>query len=215
MDLRAMLKLMRMVIHCSWENLYYSAHLRAKRLDLRCVRQETLGLPEDYWYSDSGGPDLERVLRQLKISQTDIALDVGCGKGGAMITLARYPFQRVEGVDSSRELVAIAEQNFRRLRLKKCRVYTADAARFDCLDDYNFIYMYNPFPYPVMKDFIANLEKSLSQSPRFIRLLYKNPVCDAVIQANGIFKLTSIFDHSTHPFFLYLSLNTNHFGKNK
>ena len=198
---------MRMVIHGNWGNLYYDAKKRAKGLDLGCVRQETLGLPEDraYSYSDSGGPDLERVLRRLKISHTDVALDVGCGKGGAMITLARYPFKRVEGVDLSRELVAIAEQNFRRLRLKKCRVHTSDAARFDCLDAYTIIYMYNPFPCPVMKDFIANFEKSLLQSPRHISLLYKNPVCHAEIIANGIFKLTSIFDHSTHPFFLYLN----------
>jgi len=38
-------------------------------------------------YNDSG-VDLDLFLRSSEISQSDSALDLGCGKGGAMITMA-------------------------------------------------------------------------------------------------------------------------------
>jgi SAM-dependent methyltransferase len=65
-------------------------------------------------YSNSGGPRLESILKTLQDnSPSGRIVDLGCGKGGAMISLARY-FSRVDGLELSERLIPIARENLRR-----------------------------------------------------------------------------------------------------
>ncbi|MDQ2946720.1 MAG: hypothetical protein M3Y27_12370, partial [Acidobacteriota bacterium] len=57
-------------------------------------------------------------------------------------------------------------------------IFQSDAADFTNLDWYTFIYMYNPFPEPVMTRTIQNICRSLTRRDRRITLVYKNPVHD-------------------------------------
>jgi SAM-dependent methyltransferase len=166
----------------------YHLACRLRGLDLAPVDQEALGLDKRVgnWYHDSGGPKLRAVLRRVPIAPEDVALDVGCGKGGAIITLARYPFRRVDGLELSGELIAVAQRNLRRAGVR-CTLHQGDGAQFQALDDYTFFYMYNTFPSEVMRRFMANLEASITARPRRVTLLYKNPVCHDDVVASRSF----------------------------
>lgn len=67
-------------------------------------------------------------------------LDVGCGRGRAMLTLAEsYPNSRFAGYDFSDEAVTKANAEADRLGLKNVRFEVRDAARLGELEDYDLI----------------------------------------------------------------------------
>jgi SAM-dependent methyltransferase len=175
-----------------------------KGVDLRGVSTGDLGLDDrrSAQYVDSGGADLDAVFRTFEISPKDALLDVGCGKGGTLITLSRYPFAHVDGLDISPHLVHIARRNLSRLRITKARVFCSCAEDFTDLDEYTYLYMYHPFLEPVMKHVLENVCASFRRRPRRLTFVYKNPVCDTLVLAAGFSPLRD-FSHSTDLFRVY------------
>ena len=91
-------RIMAMILAGQFSSLYYSAWVRLKRLDLGRATVEELGLSgaQAYHYGDSGGPLLAKVLRSLDIPPGSRIVDFGSGKGGALFTMARFPFAEVK-----------------------------------------------------------------------------------------------------------------------
>ncbi len=178
-----------------------SAKLRG--IDLNGATVEQLGLDptRSHFYADSG-PELEQALQSFDISPEDVALDLGCGKGGAMITLARH-FSRVDGVEISAPLVEIARDNLKRAHASHSEVYCADATEFKDLDRYTVVYIYNPFPAPVVAQALANLRESWQRKPRNLRLIYRNPTCDDIVAAAGFRRVANLND-TTQPIYFYV-----------
>ena len=186
--------------------LLYFLGLLCKGIDVSSVSVEALGLKEgrSECYGNSGGPDLDVVLSRLPISPTDRVLDVGCGKGGAMITMSKYGFARVDGVEISHRLAAIAEKHLARAKVANASVFCCDAADFTDYDPYTVLYMYHPFGDVVLREVLKNLAASLARRPRRLTLLYRNPIHHELIIQAG-FRHTGKFDHLKHPFYIYES----------
>src|SRR3712207_1277809 len=74
------------------DELLYSLRNRLRGIDLEHVSVGDLGLAPDraHFHSSSGGPDCARIVRSLRIPRGSVALDLGSGKGGAAVTLARF-----------------------------------------------------------------------------------------------------------------------------
>jgi SAM-dependent methyltransferase len=174
----------------------YRCWWRLRGLDFGVVPVEKLGLAagRSEQHKDGGGPMLRDLVNRLPITEDDAALDIGSGKGGAMATLARFPFRHVDGVEICPELVEIARRNLAKLKLSQCRVTAADATTFTDLDRYTFIFMYNPFPECVLKDVVANIAQSVARAPRRLRLIYSNPLCESAILASGEFRRTHVYE---------------------
>lgn len=185
--------------------LLYFLGLLSRGIDVSSVSAEALGLNtgRSECYANSGGPDLDLVLKSLEISPEDAALDLGCGKAGAMITMAKYAFARVDGVEISQTLAAIAKKHLARAHVANASVFCCDAADFEDFDPYTVLYMYHPFGEPVVRAVLDHLQVSLARRPRKLTLLYRNPVYhDLVLQAG--FRQTGAFDHCAHPFHIYV-----------
>jgi SAM-dependent methyltransferase len=174
-------------------------------IDLSGVNPRDIGLSEErsFGHKNSGGPDLEKLLQTLPICRSDTVLDFGCGKGGAMLTLAKYPFARVDGIELSPQLARTARYNLRRLRISNATIYCVDAADFTDLDSYTYFYMYNPFPEVVMRSVIGNVLFSLKQQSRKAILIYKHPQMHNLITNAGFRKLTET-RQTHHPFATYI-----------
>jgi tRNA1(Val) A37 N6-methylase TrmN6 len=167
------------------------------KVDLRYASVNQLGLPPEksHDYRHSGGSDLEKVLRHLKVSGADAIVDFGSGKGGALATFARFPFRKITGVELLPELVAIAKENFRILKISGVDMVVSDAAEFVELDDYNFFYFYSPFPIGVMEAVIANIATSLLRRPRRVQIIYCNPEFHEAVITGTPFRQTAEFQH--------------------
>ncbi|HEX2770257.1 MAG TPA: methyltransferase domain-containing protein [Geobacteraceae bacterium] len=168
---------------------------------------EELGLSSDrgFHYAHSGGIHLERVLDHLDISPGDTIIDFGSGKGGALITFAKYPFSKITGVELMPELVAIAEKNFKILNISNVTMVVSDAAEFTELDEYNYFYLYSPFPRVIMAAVLGNIRSSIKKRPRFVRLIYCNPEFHDIVGDGSPFRKTGEFFHNqlNHPIYIY------------
>ena len=114
-------------------------------------------------------------------------LDLGSGKGGAVIALSKFPFEEIVGVEISPELVRVSIENVARLGLKNARYVCGDATRFTDLDRFMHIYMFNPFPYKVTEVVVQNIAESLQRTPRDLVLIYKAPYHHEILVKTGLF----------------------------
>ncbi|MBD1397723.1 methyltransferase domain-containing protein [Pontibacter sp. JH31] len=172
-------------------------HYHDKRLGVDFTKVDykpnVLGLNPAECYSSepSGNVFLGRILKDLKIGKNDSIIDIGCGKGSALRYMMKFPFARIAGLEISALLSSIAQQNFEKLKAKHITIYVGDATTFDNLDDFNYIYFYNPFPGQIMEKFIRNLKASIEINPRKVTIIYDYPTCHQEIIASGIFKTVS------------------------
>jgi SAM-dependent methyltransferase len=164
---------------------------RLRGLDfLTVIQSEDVGLDPklSHWSSPSGDKNLKSLFTDMNITEKDLIIDVGCGKGSAMRTMLKFPFERVDGIEISDIIVTIAKRNFKRLKKIRGNVFNANALFFNEYDGYNFVYFYNPFPEIVMKQVITFLIESIQRSDRELIIIYNNSKCSDVIINNTIFK---------------------------
>lgn len=166
----------------------YARYLLMNKLrgvDLRGVESADATVHDS---TDSGGPYLESLLRRLPIGSEDAIIDLGCGKGGAVLTLAKF-FSHADGVEIVPELANAAAKNVAVMNLQhKSRILQEDAVRvsasdFGLIEKYRWVYMFNPFPEPVMRQVMRNIADSLRRHPRSISVIYNNPVYPGAVVA--------------------------------
>jgi len=188
-----------------WRGINYRMQYLLRRIDTKNAYLDELNLSAErsFYYSDSGGKALERVLDSLSITPRDAIVDFGCGKGGALISLAKYPFSQIAGVEISEKLVGIAQSNLRRLRIENVRLECCDAAAFTDLDGFNFFYFFSPFPSNVMQAVIKNIADSITRTPRKVTIIYLNPECHEAVVSGSPFIKVKEFDHPTLSFYIY------------
>jgi SAM-dependent methyltransferase len=189
----------------NWREFIFRLRLALARLDLENVTIEELNLSAERsnYYSDSSVPALDEVLEKFRIGSNDAVMDFGCGKGGVLIILAKYPFRRITGLDISAELIDIAKNNLAKLGVRRVDFVCCDAADHQYLDDYNYFYFFNPFPCAIVQTVIGNIEQSLSRKPRKATIIYLNPVCHGEVISGGVFIRLEELDHPCHKYFIY------------
>jgi SAM-dependent methyltransferase len=107
-------------------------------------------------------------------------VDLGCGKGRALIIAAELGFERVFGIEFAAQLISVAQQNLEKLALMNIvRVVHGNAADFRFPPDDLVVFLYNPFGASVMEKVVANLPRSAAK----LRIIYKHPLCAASFDA--------------------------------
>ena len=95
-------------------------------------------------------------------------VDLGCGKGRALLVAAEYAFPRIVGVELAPALCAIARENC--VAHPRITVVKADAATVDLPPGALVVFLYHPFLRPVVRPVLRRLE----QHPDPVYLLYAN-----------------------------------------
>jgi SAM-dependent methyltransferase len=146
---------------------------------------------EDYEATDQAM--FERMLGHLTIRRDQyVFVDLGAGKGRAVLLAALSGFRRAIGVEFSHELAAAARANVdrvaRRRRAAPIEILCEDAAGYRLPDEKLVCYLYNPFDASVLAKVVANIGDSLRACPRDLVLMYRNPKHRAVIDQAGFFR---------------------------
>ncbi len=103
-------------------------------------------------------PTEERIKDGLEnIPRHATLVDLGSGKGRALIIAARMGFQRVIGVEFAAELADIARRNLA-ITGARAEVILGDAGEYALPDGPLGIYLYNPFSVEVMRKIAAQLD---------------------------------------------------------
>jgi SAM-dependent methyltransferase len=125
---------------------------------------------------------MAQVLGSLLRGATFI--DLGCGKGRAVLLASEYPFAQAIGVEIAPQLHRIAVENVGRYTAARSLEGRSDLAPMSVLlhdaAEYRFpagplvVYLYHPFCRPVLDKVVRNLGRSLAETPRNAAVVYIN-----------------------------------------
>lgn len=120
-------------------------------------------------------------------------LDIGCGKGGAMELFLQSEFAKVDGIEYSKSISDIARKNMELLG-NDSEIINLSATEFDRYDEYDILYMYDPFRDKVFRETLKKLEKAAIRRKKPTLLVYANPYHHKDVVDGGVFSLISIVD---------------------
>jgi SAM-dependent methyltransferase len=120
-------------------------------------------------------------------------VDLGAGKGRALLLASEYPFAKIIGVEFSPELVEIARNNLRSYtaatqRCANIEVRCMDVVDFPIPDGPVVFFLYNPFEEPVLGRVAERIRQSLEAHPRDAIIIYDTPEHDELWGRVGALK---------------------------
>jgi SAM-dependent methyltransferase len=150
------------------------------------------GSPADRQMVPYGGC-VASVLRHVldRLAPTGNFVDIGCGKGRALIIAAEYPFARIVGIELNAEIAAVARANARRMARRHPErtaidVRVGDASIPDLPDGDTIVFLYHPFGEPLVRRLRDHLAAA-ARPGRSFTVIYENPVHGAVFDAHPDF----------------------------
>lgn len=122
-------------------------------------------------------PALSFVLKDMP--QEGTFVDLGSGKGKALLIAGMLAYQRVVGVEIDCGLAAEARRNVENFRHRKragmIESVTASVVEWKVPDDSSIIFMHNPFFGETFKQAMANVFSSYDRNPREMHIVYMFP----------------------------------------
>lgn len=117
-----------------------------------------------------------------------VFLDVGAGKGRAMLLASQYPFLRVEGVELNGRLVSVAMANLELWQreaasdaLAPLVLHQADATRYPLPQEPTLAFLFHPFEAKLLRRFLRHVTASVAAVPRPFDLVYVNAEHDSLL----------------------------------
>ena len=143
------------------------------------------------------------MLASLQIDFREFTfIDIGSGKGRALLLAANYPFRRILGVELFPTLHRIAQENIRKFKSDSQRCFAieaicGDARTFTFPPEATVLYLFNPLPEAGLVEMLRNLEASLQRHPRSVFVLYHNPLLEPLLTKQGwLQRLTGTHQYS-------------------
>jgi SAM-dependent methyltransferase len=133
----------------------------------------------------------EQIMQALPIDFHEFTfVDLGSGKGRVLLMAAPYGFKRIIGVEFMPEWHRVAEENIRKFATQYAIVspiesFCMDAREFDFPGGPLVVYLFNPFPEPVLAVVLEKLRESQLSNPRPVFVAYRYPEFDSLIQKSG------------------------------
>jgi SAM-dependent methyltransferase len=137
--------------------------------------------PDSVHYATMSYGTVRSILRHLDLRESDVFVDIGCGKGRVLCCAGRYGVRQVTGVDLSTPLCREAEANARRLRGRRAPITVENKMAQDF--DYStatVLFMFDPFGAATLEPVLERIGRDTEG--RSVRLAYANPSHDTVLQ---------------------------------
>jgi predicted RNA methylase len=134
------------------------------------------------------------VMEALPIRLADYAfVDLGSGKGRALLLAAQLGFKTITGVEFSQELHLAATKNISAARGKwpnaeRIELVCGDAAQFSPPALPVVCYLYNPFGASVMRKVIDAWTQSISAHSLDVWIVYSNPTQQELLKREPRFE---------------------------
>ena len=113
---------------------------------------------------------MTQAIADLPVRPAEFSfVDLGCGKGRALLVAAEFPFPRLLGVELATELCEAARANVASNPDSSARIsiLKQDATTVAYPDGPLLIFMFHPFLAPVLRKVLANLERQIAaRAPR-------------------------------------------------
>jgi SAM-dependent methyltransferase len=139
------------------------------------------------WPYAGSQPSIVRAgLARLPDHHQYAFVDLGCGKGRALIVASEFSFARLVGVEISVNLAEIARRNaavtaLRHPRRAPIEIHVGDATGTPAQAERVVYFMYNPFGRALTERLVDGLERQLANGLRHAFVVYYNPVYGDVL----------------------------------
>jgi len=154
---------------------------------------------EIYSYQAVAREEFDEMLGCLPQNVSSFCfIDIGSGKGRAVVLAARHRFSEVIGVELSARLHRIAEQNVAKVGPSlptRIKLINEDARCFAFPRMPTVIFLFNPFGEEVMRDVVRNLERTHQSTNVPVYLLYLWPFQVKVIVESEMWREISSGRH--------------------
>jgi hypothetical protein len=168
------------------------------------IKSEALNIPDDrvahaVRYQTAIVDVFLEILKSLPIVFEEyFFVDLGSGKGRALLLASQYPFKGIIGVEISAVLQTIACRNIHIYRdcgdeLQRCHIIQSicdDATTCEIPKEKTVFYLYNPFDDYVMRAVLSNIENSFYEHPRDIYIAYLKPVHRVLFDKTSFLKIS-------------------------
>jgi SAM-dependent methyltransferase len=140
---------------------------------------------------------LTQAAPMLSSAKTDFReftfIDVGSGKGRAVLMAAEYPFRRILGIELLPELHWVAKENIAKYKSDSQQCFAIDCLLGDACEfvfpaEPTVLYLFNPLPESGLVRVIRNLEDSLREHRRPVFVLYHTPLLEHVLTRSTAFR---------------------------
>ena len=132
---------------------------------------------------------LQAIFKQLPLKPATHFLDIGCGKGRILCVAASQGYNKVTGIDFSKELCSDAIANLALVKINypalQYKVIVKDAMNYEIPSDVDRIFLFNPFDIVVMGAVVFNIMESAQEFPREIYVIYANPIYASLFLEEG------------------------------
>jgi len=124
-------------------------------------------------------------------------LDIGAGKGRAMLVAAESPFHEIVGIELNPDLARIADRNLRIASsrtlpspslLSPMRLLVGDALTLDLPETPVLAFLFHPFEAPLLRRLLRRIETGFAARPRHLDLLYVNAEHAPVLDRHPAFR---------------------------
>jgi SAM-dependent methyltransferase len=125
-------------------------------------------------------------------------IDIGAGKGRAMLVASELPFRQVIGIELNPAMAAIARRNLNHWtgahtadatapRLAPIQLLEQDALTFHFPSTPSVVFLFHPFEAPVLKQLLRRIETQFAKRPGTLDILYVNAECRIVLDQHPAF----------------------------
>jgi SAM-dependent methyltransferase len=146
----------------------------------------------------------KQALSALPVEFEDYTfVDIGCGKGRALLVAVQFPFRHLLGVELSSDLCTIARANIATdpRNIERVSIVNQDAIKLAYPDGPLVLFLFDPFVAPVLRRVLANLERQLRRSPRPAYLLYEwHPHTPGITKVINSFKFLKEISDTPYTF---------------
>jgi SAM-dependent methyltransferase len=164
---------------------------------LRAAHGNEIGNGANSGYLGSDPGVIRCTLELVADHERTAFVDIGCGKGRALIVASEFPFRSITGIEISPELASIAGANAEIIsrnfpQRPVIRVVTGDALDSSALPGGDLaIYLYHPFGESLVERCLQNIEYALAQETRSIYVIYNNPMWARVFDESPLLRRLS------------------------
>lgn len=130
------------------------------------------------------------LMNGLNLPVSDLTfVDLGCGKGRALLLAAQYPFKSIIGVEFVPAFAEAAQQNLKMAAIRGLRqdieVVLGDATLFAFPQEPLLVYLFNPFDSHIIQQVANNARASWRSRRRPFVIVYANPIHKDVFLNGG------------------------------
>ena len=163
-----------------------------------------------HFYVPTTASIIYEILASLPLHQNRFTfVDMGSGKGRVLLIASEFQFAKIVGIELSRHLHGVAQDNVKRYRpsSQKCSAFDLrcmDALDFDYGDEPLVLFLFDPFGREVLEKVIANLEASLKSKPREAYVVYVYPQFEDLLKNSSMLQRVSVGGPNWQPWSKYV-----------